>query len=701
MLCDKCHSIDFEASPLFPNRTPQYYVGDEDDEEGPEYYAYLHQPTLDALFHSSNLGCHLCYQIRQGLFHIRGHESDEARHNGAVEIRHYKADKQIAVYPKSLQVVAKTPMRHVKVPFDLVQYSRKSSHTAKIIRSDLPAAFLADLLKEKATNNNPSIGCEENFKLASIWLQTCLTNHALCTISTPPNPPLPSRVLDVEAPDSPSGVALCSSKGRHGPYVSLSHVWGRSQIITTTNATLHERIISISIEDLSETFHDAVVLTRHMSIRYLWIDSLCIIQDNAEDWRAESSKMGEYYMNAVFNVAAVSSSDGSGGCFMTRDILPLTPCPILIRFPEEIPKSSTQVFIRPSIDWDPVTEISGFQRPPLWQRAWVVQERLLSARTLQFSSTQMSWKCRVSEASERLPEMGKLLNGNQGNNILEETLVGLNQFNAKFQVAPIAAIGKNCELLRLYDAWYDLVTLYGKCFLTQPSDIFPAISGIAKGIALAINDRYISGIWLHDLHRGLLWSAPDSTVSKTDLRHIRAPSWSWAAVAGTCNFYVRQISQKMAEVETEMFVFEGIGERTSGTDNFGGFGSVEEVVLCVRGKLKKAYPRGLEDEDIFNRIRKGSETLFDLGEKKDVGFYFADNADRKYLTEIWCVPIMTEKRDFISRENVERVPRPVEARCLALLRLVGDREVYMRVGSAWITDYSWFEGVEISSFAII
>lgn len=297
--------------------------------------------------------------------------------------------------------------------------------------------------------------------------------------------------------------------------------------------------------------------------------------------------------------------------------------------------------------------------------------------------------------------MGKLLNGNQGNNILEETLVGLNQFNAKFQVAPIAAIGKNCELLRLYDAWYDLVTLYGKCFLTQPSDIFPAISGIAKGIALAINDRYISGIWLHDLHRGLLWSAPDSTVSKTDLRHIRAPSWSWAAVAGTCNFYVRQISQKMAEVETEMFVFEGIGERTSGTDNFGGFGSVEEVVLCVRGKLKKAYPRGLEDEDIFNRIRKGSETLFDLGEKKDVGFYFADNADRKYLTEIWCVPIMTEKRDFISRENVERVPRPVEARCLALLRLVGDREVYMRVGSAWITDYSWFEGVEISSFAII
>ena len=301
--------------------------------------------------------------------------------------------------------------------------------------------------------------------------------------------------------------------------------------------------------------------------------------------------------------------------------------------------------------------------------------------------------------------MGRLMDGGPGNRLLQETLIGLKKFNAtsKFPLEPTEnnGFGTKDELLDLYNAWYDLVTLYGKCFLSQPSDIFPAISGIAKAIAMAIKDRYISGHWLQDLHRGLLWTAPDSTAGKTDLRHTRAPSWSWAALGGTCNFYVRQISQKGSMVNTDMFVFEGIGERTSGTDTFGGFGSVEEVVLGVRGKLKKANPCGLDDEDVFKQIQKGRETLFDLGKKKAVGFYFADNEDRRYLTEIWCMPIMTEQRlDLRLQEHRECVTRPVEARCLALLRLSEDREMYMRVGSAWITDYSWFDGAEMSSFLI-
>jgi hypothetical protein len=200
-------------------------------------------------------------------------------------------------------------------------------------------------------NNNPRIGCEDNFKLAGTWLHKCLTSHALCTISTLPSPPLPSHILDVECPKSLSGLSLCSFGDRYGPYLSLSHVWGRTQIITTTLRTLETRMKSIPIEDLSKAFQDAVVLARQLSIRYLWIDSLCIIQDSSNDWRTESSNMGEYYMNALFNIAAVSSSDGSGGCFLARDVLPLTLCPISIHFLEATPKVSSQVFIRPTIGW--------------------------------------------------------------------------------------------------------------------------------------------------------------------------------------------------------------------------------------------------------------------------------------------------------------------------------------------------------------
>jgi hypothetical protein len=122
MLCDKCCTIDFTASALVPNTTPQYYFGDIDDEESTEYYVYPHHPSLDALFDASNLGCHMCRQIRQELFHIRGHESDEPRHHGPAEMRYYMKADNTTTFPKDLQVVIKTPMRDVKVSFDLIQF---------------------------------------------------------------------------------------------------------------------------------------------------------------------------------------------------------------------------------------------------------------------------------------------------------------------------------------------------------------------------------------------------------------------------------------------------------------------------------------------------------------------------------------------------------------------------------------------------
>jgi hypothetical protein len=152
--------------------------------------------------------------------------------------------------------------------------------------------------------------------------------------------------------------------------------------------------------------------------------------------------------------------------------------------------------------------------------------------------------------------MCPLFEGAQVDRLFDDTLFGLKKFEPKFKVSQptncsaqlkdsdVGSFGTKEELLNLYSAWYDLVTLYGKYFLTQSLDVFPAISGIARAIALSVNDRYISGLWRHDLHRGLLWSAPDSTVSKPDLRHSRAPSWSWAALGGTCNFYVRQKQPK-------------------------------------------------------------------------------------------------------------------------------------------------------------
>jgi hypothetical protein len=338
---------------------------------------------------------------------------------------------------------------------------------------------------------------------------------------------------------APSRLSLCPSEGLHGPYATLSHVWGHVQIMTTTLATIEDRMRAISLDDLSRTFRDAVVLARKMAIRYLWIDSLCIVQDCVDDWRSESSKMGRYYSNALLNIAAVSSPDGNGGCFMDRGLLPLTPCPVSIICADKTGSNTqTNCFILPRSEatWivDPARKYYGgsTDRPPLWQRAWVLQERLLSPRTIQFSSLQMSWRCRMKEASESDPEMREIRNRAHMERSLWETLFGLKKFDAKFKTRVPSSdatdfqieFGTQKELYALYDAWYELVTTYSSCFLTKPSDVFPAISGIAQMIALSINDRYLSGLWIQDLHRGLLWSVPHHSISRQDLREIRAPS---------------------------------------------------------------------------------------------------------------------------------------------------------------------------------
>lgn len=573
----------------------------------------------------------------------------------------------------------------------------------------MTTAPLGELLCDKAFKNDPSTGNIENFKLAIMWLSQCLSCHELCALSTDPFPPLPSRILDVRAEESPDHLRLCSGEGRHGPYVTLSHVWGKVRVITTTLSTIKARMNAIETDSLPRTFQDAVIVAREMNIRYLWIDSLCIIQDSINDWTKESSKMGEYYMNSLFNISAVSASDSSVGCFMARNPRHTTPCKINFCFPGIIPAKSETLFLRSSSGWDPVNRIAEFQRPPLWQRAWVVQERLLSARLLQFSSMQVSWKCRTMIASENIPEGIQDTYMSEGDRILRQALVGLKKFRLDTNISgdeivrePGSPYGTADELIDLYNAWYDLVSLYGKCSLTIESDIFQAISGIAKAVATATGDRYVAGLWEYDLHRGLLWSAPDSTSSKPELRKYRAPSWSWASLCATCTFYVREISQVGLRVDKGHFRINAI---TGLSSDINPYGQISRAELKASGLLKQAHPIGCE-EVTFKAIADDCDkhSLFDLEEKRIVGFYFADNMNKSLLTEIWCCPVMTEEEitsDSITGSVVRRPFCRVEARCLALVTISRAESIYMRVGSAWITDFSWFNNCKPCCFSII
>ena len=155
------------------------------------------------------------------------------------------------------------------------------------------------------------------------WLRDCLENHPRC--GGVQEVELPTRLLKLESRNKSFQlvITLVVTRGQRGKYATLSHCWGsleKPHPFTTSRATLEERITGISLEDLPRTFRHAMVITRLLGLTYLWIDSLCILQDSLLNWENESKEMQNVYANAIVNISADSASDSSQGLRRRRDV---------------------------------------------------------------------------------------------------------------------------------------------------------------------------------------------------------------------------------------------------------------------------------------------------------------------------------------------------------------------------------------------
>ena len=294
---------------------------------------------------------------------------------------------------------------------------------------------------------------------------------------------------------------LYETQGEIADYIALSHCWGAPELtFQTTRETLEENQLQLPWDKLSRTFQDAIHATRRIGKRYLWIDSLCIIQDSNEDWDQESSVMGDIYKNAYLTLAATASSDGAGGLFVERDgdILDIT-----------IPNS------------DPLHNVSLKARrrrlhasllppphgEPLSSRAWAWQERLLSRRIVHFGSQELIWECKSGSGCEC---------GIEG--VLDDA-------KSTFHLV-VDVPGWNTQL------WRGLLESYTQLELTYDTDRLPALSGIASQVFSSSN--YLAGLNREYLLGDLCWV----TVRRHDedlrpiSRNAGAPSWSWVAVNG-------------------------------------------------------------------------------------------------------------------------------------------------------------------------
>jgi hypothetical protein len=357
------------------------------------------------------------------------------------------------------------------------------------------------------------------------WMKQC-NEHPNCTAELPP---LPARVIDVGDEVKGYHMKLIETKGETGRYISLSHCWGKVKQFTTTKASFANHQINIDYDHLPKSFRDAIDITRLLGVRYIWIDSICICQDDGEDWERESAKMTSVYMNSCLTIASSAAKDSSIGCFISRR----PPKYIGIQYTtKQGINGELQAFLLPMrkealpdlyIDMaDNIGEVDH----PLSTRAWAVQERVLPRRTLHFGKHQMYFEC-------------------------NEGFRGENGLHVPWRYHSIYSQERNqfgLVLSKDRDAtlalWQSMLWDYGPRDLTEPSDKFPAISGIARLLAERLDDEYIAGLWRKSLLEHLLWQG----LGVRRVPKYRAPSWSWASVDGTPALGIYGKWEPMAEI---------------------------------------------------------------------------------------------------------------------------------------------------------
>src|SRR5947209_7177591 len=159
---------------------------------------------------------------------------------------------------------------------------------------------------------------EERFPVVREWLEECRLQHPECR---PKHGSHPRRLLDIGNSEELSVLRLVYTDSLIDDellYLTLSHCWGNadSMPIKTTTSNEQVHLKGLDTATLPQTFCDAVIITKHLGFRYLWIDALCIIQDSQSDWQTESANMASIYQGSSLTIAASSSSNSDGGCFL-------------------------------------------------------------------------------------------------------------------------------------------------------------------------------------------------------------------------------------------------------------------------------------------------------------------------------------------------------------------------------------------------
>ena len=326
----------------------------------------------------------------------------------------------------------------------------------------------------------------------------CKTTHSICH-GTSDARVLPPRLIRVEE----HRLVLVDSVTLpwNSRYLALSYCWGKDRSLCTTSETMATFREGIAFEEIPPVLLDAAEVTRKLGEKYIWIDRLCILQDDPLDWQQNASIMASVYEQAEFTVAAVASASVKESFLRPLNGKRQTEgVSLVVPWPDECRErfGDIRARVRPkgpdvsyNDDMEPYYDIEN-DSYPLDSRGWTYQERYLSRRSVRYLPHQIVWECHTAQFQERYPF----------DTLMPATL----------------------------DEWQQSVQIFTMRSLTFATDRTAAISGVASRWP---SGGYAAGLWNDgNLLSQLRWSPNHQPGTKFSDHHSLggAPSWSWLSL---------------------------------------------------------------------------------------------------------------------------------------------------------------------------
>lgn len=430
---------------------------------------------------------------------------------------------------------------------------------------------------------------------------------------------MPARLLAVGSIEDAS-ILLCDIQSSPDinsqyKYAALSYCWGGKNFTLTRNTT-DKLYDGIDLVNLPKTIQHAIYITRILGLSHIWIDALCIMQDDEEDKKQELPKMPAIYASAMVVISAAVAESCHQGFLHRRNICDLLERVYKLPYHSTTDKPQKGSFILSDV---PVYDCGT---DPIDKRGWTLQEHIQAVSLLRFGTTQVQWRCKTWECP--------MVDGGIRPPIrpmIQQT------FDGSYDMRSSGDTASNKSTFNI-GAWLSVLKNYTARSLSYPSDALPAFSIVAHNYSRTMRGKmgkYHAGLWDANLALQLLWYKEQPLVSKGVTR--LKPSWSWASLPGGIKYMA------LLEFKVKSYVLDIVDCVSERPDQSWEYGSVISGALIVNTRLRRFRISLVNDKGYaYIPYSTSKANCFDQYTKWDTDFQY----DPEHLFIMEIIPVEEE-----------------------------------------------------------